>query len=205
MEQELEMVFNAINRWGDQERLIFGIDGLSRSGKTTFANAMVEKADTLGMECRLFHIDDLIVERTRRYRTGFDEWQEHYELQWPVKKLEEVFFSKLKNAQQVELPCYDALEDACKVKTLILPKQAFIIVEGVFLQRTEWRPYFDKVIYLACPRTKRFLRETKAVQQNIEKMERRYWKAERHYETTVKPEQQADWVLHCTEKGAETR
>lgn len=197
MEQQLKMVFDAIQKSDGQERFILGIDGLSRSGKTTLASAVTKQAGAMGIAGCLFHIDDFIVERNKRYGTGLDEWREYYEHQWPVDKLTQAFFSKLKKAGQVELCYYEAELDQCLAKTVQLPEQALIIVEGVFLQRIEWRSYYDRVLYLACPREKRLLREAKAVRENLEKMERRYWKAESHYEKTVQPETQADWVLHC--------
>ena len=55
-------------------RLILGIDGLSRSGKTTFVdelnNRLIQEKKTV---C-IFHIDDHIVERKHRYNTGFESW-----------------------------------------------------------------------------------------------------------------------------------
>ena len=197
VEQHLKMVFDAIQKSDGQERFILGIDGLSRSGKTTLASAVAKQAEAMEIAFCLFHIDDFIVERNKRYGTGLDEWREYYELQWPVDKLTQTFFSELKKAEQVELAYYDAELDQCLTKTVQLPERVLILIEGVFLQRIEWRCYYDRVLYLACPRENRLLREAKAVRENLEKMERRYWKAESHYEKIVQPETQADWVLQC--------
>lgn len=201
VEQELKWVFDAIQQSDKQERFVLGIDGLSRSGKTTLANAVAKQAEIKGMAICLFHIDDLIVERKKRYGTGMDEWREYYELQWPVVSLTQAFFSKLKTEKQVEVGFYDAKLDQCRTKIVKLPERALILIEGVFLQRGEWRCYFDKVLYLACPREDRLLREAKAVRENLAKMERRYWKAESHYEETVQPETLADRVIKCTVEG----
>lgn len=196
----MKMVCEDLTKFNQKERYVFGIDGLSRSGKTTFAKMFVENLEALNIEYCLFHIDDFIVERSKRYGTGFEEWREYYEMQWPVNQLKENFFSKLKNGSQIDLPFYNGAKDACVNQTIAIPKRALVIVEGVFLQRREWQGYFDKVVYLACSRNTRFYREAIAVQQNVDKMERRYWKAERYYEQSIKPEQQADQVLHCTEE-----
>lgn len=205
VEQRLKMAFDAIQQSDKQERFVLGIDGLSRSGKTTLANAVANQAKAMGMELSLFHIDDFIVERKKRYGTGSAEWREYYELQWPVDILAETFFSKLKTAQQVELAFYEAKLDICRTAIIQLPQQGLILIEGVFLQRGEWRCYFDKVLYLACPRENRLLREAKEVRENLGKMERRYWKAESYYEETVQPETLADWVLEYTAEGQEKR
>lgn len=201
MKEVLKMVCEELTKSNPKERFVFGIDGLSRSGKTTFAKMFVEKLAALNIEYCLFHIDDFIVERSKRYGTGLEEWREYYEMQWPVNQLTETFFSKLKNASHIKMSFYDGATDASVNQTITIPKRALIIVEGVFLQRAEWKGYFDKVIYLKCSRSTRFYREAIAVQQNTDKMERRYWKAERYYEQMINPEQQADRVVHCTEKG----
>lgn len=204
VEQEISRVFESIKEFENEDRVVLGIDGLSRSGKTTFAHAIVEQAKTINVECCLFHIDDFIVERAKRYETGFEEWYEYYELQWPVNSLIDEFFSKLKSAQQLDLPFYHNAKDECRVKTVAIPKQAVILIEGVFLQRAEWRGFFDQVLYLKCPRQVRFLREAKTVQQNTLKIEERYWRAERHYEKIVNPEIQADWVVKCVDRRGGT-
>lgn len=201
----MKMAFDAIQKSDKKERFVFGIDGLSRSGKTTLANTVANQAKEMGMAVCLFHIDDFIVERKKRYGTGSAEWWEYYELQWPVDILAETFFSKLKTAKQVELAFYDSDLDECQTKRIQFPQQGLILIEGVFLQRREWRCYFDKMLYLACPRENRLLREAKEVRENLGKMERRYWKAESYYEETVQPETLADWVLECTAEGQEKR
>jgi uridine kinase len=157
-------------------RFILGIDGLSRSGKTT----LVKKLKVILQEKRInvcvFHIDDFIVERKKRYHTGNDEWIEYYYLQWDIKWLKENFFMKLRESNQITLPFYDDELDTHTIQNVTLPDTCMIIIEGVFLQRREWRSFFDFVVYLDCPRNTRFLRESKSTQQNIEKFRNRYGK-----------------------------
>ena len=45
-----------------------------------------------GIPFRIFHIDDHIVERNKRYHTGYEEWYEHYYLQWDIEWLRRKFF-----------------------------------------------------------------------------------------------------------------
>lgn len=70
-----------------------------------------------------------------------------------------------------------------------------IIIEGVFLQRSEWRSFYDYVVYLDCPRNKRFLRESNATQKDIEKFRNRYWQAEDYYLKMEAPAKQANLIL----------
>jgi uridine kinase len=64
---------------------------------------------------------------------------------------------------------------------VLIPNDCVVIIEGVFLQRKEWREFFDYIVYLDCPRETRFLREGEIVKGNIEKFRNRYWKAEDYY------------------------
>nr|WP_211201566.1 kinase [Bacillus sp. NTK071] len=177
-------------------RYILGIDGLSRSGKTTFVKQLHELLDKEKIEYYLFHIDDHIVERKSRYNTGFEEWYEYFNLQWDVEWLKEQFFEKLTYCNQIDLPYYNNDTDTHEFRTIDLPKTGWIVIEGVFLQRKEWRDYFDKVLFLDCPREKRFMRETETTKRNREKFEKRYWKAEEYYVNTIKPLDNADVVIN---------
>ncbi|MFZ3579156.1 hypothetical protein [Virgibacillus sp. DJP39] len=121
-----------------------------------------------------FHIDDYIVERKRRYNTGYEEWYEYYHLQWDVKWLKDNLFKKLKTSKELCLLTYDNHSDAQNLQVVKIPETCLIIIEGVFLQRREWRSYYDYMIYLDCPRDKRFNRESGETQINIGKFRNRY-------------------------------
>ena len=72
-------------------RLVVGIDGLSRSGKTTLTAKLMAHYEKENIPAISFHLDDLIVERGRRYGTGEEEWYEYYQLQWETAWLREHF------------------------------------------------------------------------------------------------------------------
>lgn len=176
-------------------RLILGIDGLSRSGKTTFTEGLRDTLLHAQKDVCIFHMDDHIVERSRRYQTGCEDWSEHYNLQWDVEYLRENLFMKVREHSEVNLPFYDAELDAQFTKTVLIPSECVVIIEGVFLQRTEWREFFDYVVYLECSRETRFSREGETVKNNIEKFRNRYWKAEDHYLDSVHPFLYADMII----------
>lgn len=176
-------------------RFILGVDGLSRSGKTTLVKKLSEAVKEKNLPFYVFHIDDHIVERKKRYNTGHEEWYEYYHLQWDINWLRDHFFDKLKFSNDLILPFYDDESDTQSIKNVKLPNTCVIVIEGVFLQRKEWRSFYDYVVYLDCPRNKRFLRESKHTQQNISKFQNRYWKAEELYVNTEFPTKIADLVL----------
>lgn len=179
-----------------ENRFILGIDGLSRSGKTTFVANLKENMKQESIPFHIFHIDDHIVERNKRYDTGFEEWYEYYYLQWDIEWLRQKFFRKLQNETKLKLPFYNDEADSCEMKKVQIPIVGVIVVEGVFLQRKEWRDFFHYMVYLDCPRETRFLRESPETQKNLSKFKNRYWKAEDYYLETELPKDWADLVIN---------
>ncbi len=189
----LEEIMDGIDA---EARFVLGIDGLSRSGKSTMVSEIEGWLKGKGISHYVFHIDDHIVERKARYNTGHEEWFEYYHLQWDRERLKEEFFLKLKeDCVDVWLPFYDGELDAVTERQVQLPDKGLIIVEGVFLQRKEWREAFDGMLFLDCPRERRLLRESEETQLKVEKFRNRYWKAEEYYLNTVEPMKRADWVI----------
>lgn len=178
------------------QRVALGIDGLSRSGKTTFVTNIEQHIKEENIPVCIFHIDDYIVERKRRYNTGNEEWYEYFNLQWDVEMLKEHLFKRLKKSNELHLLAYDYSSDTHKLQTTKIPDTCLIIIEGVFLQRKEWRNFFDFMVYLDCSRDKRFHRESEETQKDIEKFTKRYWKAEEYYVKSISPMEQADLIIH---------
>jgi uridine kinase len=190
------------------KRLIFGIDGLSGAGKTTFVKEFERELAKHNIKSAVLHLDDLIVERSKRYRTGFEEWYEHYFLQWDIPSItNKVFASWERGETMLELDVYDSKTDSLTSRTMRVPCDGILLVEGVFLQRKEWRGFFDLVLYIDCPRSTRFERVTRRGnhdiqdQERIELYKRRYWAAEDYYLETEKPLQHADLVWKTTESS----
>jgi uridine kinase len=178
-----------------ENRFILGIDGLSRSGKTTFVTNLKENMQQESIPFHIFHIDDHIVERNKRYHTGYEEWYEYYYLQWDIESLRQKFFQKLQNETKLKLPFYNNETDSSEMKKVQIPIVGVIVIEGVFLQRKEWRDFFHYMVYLDCPRETRFLRESEETQKNLSKFENRYWKAEDYYLESETPQKRANLVI----------
>ncbi|WP_456271022.1 kinase [Bacillus sp. AK031] len=196
MEEYSNTLLNLIKEKKTGNRFLFGIDGLSRSGKTTLTKKFCGLLKENNIPHSVFHIDDHIVTRKDRYNTGRDEWFEYYFLQWDLHEIRQHFFENLILSRKFDLNFYDNETDTHSPKTIELPDDCIIVVEGVFLQRQEWRDYFDYVVFLDCPRDIRFDRESDEAQQLLDKFEKRYWKAEEFYQKAVSPKQKADLVLH---------
>jgi len=197
LEDIMHMILREIARIEAGQRYILGVDGLSRSGKTTLVTKLKQYFLEENIAVFVFHIDDYIVERKRRYNTDYEQWHEYYHLQWDVEWLKENFFKQLSCREILSLSTYDDLSDTHDLQEMETPTTGLIIVEGVFLQRKEWRSYFDYIIYLDCPRETRFKREKEETQQDIEKFRHRYWKAEDYYLETELPLEKADLIIQC--------
>lgn len=181
------------------KRCILGIDGLSRAGKTTLVKRIASMLTEKEIETTVIHLDDHIVERSKRYNTGQEEWQEYYSLQWDVNSLVKSLFDNLLHSDEIELSYYENETDQHVNRTLNLAYKKVIIVEGIFLQREEWRPYIDFTVFIDCPRDVRFARENIQTQLNIEKFRNRYWKAEDYYMEKLHPVEKADLVVPYTQ------
>jgi len=181
------------------KRCILGIDGLSRAGKTTLVKRIASMLTEKEIETTVIHLDDHIVERSKRYNTGQEEWQEYYSLQWDVDSLVKSLFENLIHSDEIELSYYDNETDQHVNRTLNLAFKKVVIVEGIFLQREEWRPYIDYTVFIDCPRDVRFAREKSQTQLNIEKFRSRYWKAEDYYMEKLRPVEKADLVVPYTQ------
>jgi uridine kinase len=177
------------------KRIILGIDGLSRSGKTTFVKKLALMLSEKEIENSVVHLDDHIVGKSKRYNSGQEEWREYFYLQWDVEKLKKTLFDNLIQSNEIDLPFYDKERDLHEYKKLNVSGKSVFIVEGIFLQREEWRPYFDFTVFIDCPRDIRFARESNQTQQNIEKFRNRYWKAEDYYMENLRPVDKADLVI----------
>jgi uridine kinase len=186
------------------KRFILGIDGLSRSGKTTLTNMLGSMLSEKNINSTVIHLDDHIVEKSKRYNTGCEEWHEYYYLQWDIEWLRKSMFENLIHSEEIEMPYYDNETDQHNVKTLNLAAKEVIIVEGIFLQREEWKLYLDYTVFIDCPRDVRFGRENSQTQQNIEKFKNRYWKAEDFYMDKLQPVEKADLVISYYESLKKT-
>lgn len=182
---------------------IIGIDGLSGAGKTTITETIIKELTNAAYEVAVIHIDDLIVERAKRYNTGHPEWYEYYSLQWDVQEIKEKLLEAVyKEFSHLNLKYYDKENDRCYMKSINLEQCNVLLIEGIFLQRKDWKKFFDFMIYLDCPediRYKRVLQRDAYIgnmSERLEKYKRRYWIAEEYYLQEENPIENADIVIN---------
>lgn len=197
-----DLFIQFLKRSNETRPLIVGIDGLGGAGKTSLVKDIERELTTKDCKVTTFHLDNHIVEKNKRYQTGYEEWYEYYYLQWDLEGLSTKLFTRLHHGcNRIHLPCYDRNTDSTSTKQINVISNSIVLIESVFLQREEWRSYFDFVIYLDCPeklREKRILNRDSYIGDNraiVHKYENRYWLAEKHYLETIKPMERADLVF----------
>jgi len=192
--------FNSLNR--GQRPLIVAIDGLGGAGKTTVVKELM---GALENECMIdvLHIDHYIVESEKRYNTGYDEWFEYYYLQWNIELIKQCLLKIHNNQQELTLPFYNRATNTVINSKRLFASNSILLIEGVFLQRNEWRRFYDYTIFLECSRQvreKRVLKRDSYIGDEsaiLKKYKNRYWVAEEYYLKKERPLQKADIVWYA--------
>ncbi|WP_047986408.1 kinase [Ornithinibacillus californiensis] len=198
-----EIVYKFNKRSNIGRSYIIAFDGLSGAGKTTLVN----KLDSLlKQKCNVvvIHMDDHIEKRSARYNTGHEEWYEYYYLQWDTEILKDEIFRSIHNGNtKLTLPYYEKSSDKNYAKNISVPLNSIVLIEGIFLQRKEWKAYYDYTIFIDCPREIRYERVLNRdsyigdKQAILDKYKRRYWLGEEYYLRTVNPMENANKILKC--------
>lgn len=200
----MESILNRVKDLKSSNRaLVVGIDGLSGSGKTTLSRGLKAEIENIGYDAVVFHIDDFINDRSIRYDDSKEEWYCFYYIQWRYNYLVNEVLKHVHNGEEVhkDIELYNKEKDSYDVVKLDITKNTVVILEGVFLQRTEIRKYLDLVVYLDVPREVRLerviLRDTYigGKEEVLNKYERRYLPGEEKYIKEHEPAKNADIVI----------
>jgi len=181
---------------------VLGIDGLGGSGKTTYAQSIEKSLINEGIQVEVLHIDDFIHPKEVRYNKAIAEWDCYYNLQWRYDYLikEILAPTQLGNKIDKQIELYDKLTDSYFFKHIKMKADSILLMEGVFLQRDELRPYLDYVIFIDVPKEERlhrvlkrdtYIGDKKAI---FEKYEKRYFPAEEKYIKEYTPAKKANFT-----------
>ncbi|WNS76303.1 AAA family ATPase [Bacillus sp. DTU_2020_1000418_1_SI_GHA_SEK_038] len=182
---------------------IVGIDGLGGSGKTTFSKSLEKDLRNKGRKTSVLHIDDFIHPKFVRYNDSKSEWECYYNLQWRYDYLISEILMPIRMGHPInkEIELYDKENDKYMNHHLKMDLDTVLIIEGVFLQRAEVRPFLDYVIYIDVPKEERLKRVLKRdfyigdKPAILAKYEKRYFPAEDKYVSEYNPAKKADWTI----------
>lgn len=200
------VIKEVINLFKTKERervFVLGIDGLGGSGKTTFVQMLIASFKAEGIKTNILHIDDFIYPKSVRYDSSKKEWECYYYLQWRYDYLLKEIFIPIKSGHTIDkqIEIYDKDKDNYYFQHLKLDCDTILIIEGVFLQRIELRPFLDYVVFIDVPKEERLKRvlnrdtyigDGKAI---VAKYENRYFPAEEHYITHYTPAKKANHTI----------
>jgi len=162
--------------------LVIGIAGGSGSGKTTVAQAILNRvgADRIAYLQHDSYYKDLSgLPPTLRRDVNFDH-PNSLETELLIKHVE-----ALRNRQSVEVPIYDFATDSRTDRTYTVASRGVILVEGVLIfVETELRKLFDVKLFVDADADVRFIRR---LRRDITERGRSAESVIKQYEATVRP------------------
>lgn len=188
-------------RYTEGKTLIVGIDGLGGAGKSTVSEKLCGELRK-EYNVTVLHIDDFIHRREVRYNDSFPQWECYYRLQWRYDYLKDIIMP-VRDSKAFDgcIELYDKDNDTYILSHTNIPSGSIVMIEGIFLQRSELGGMFDFMIYIDIPekiRLERVLDRDGYIgdrEQIRAKYENRYFPAERYYTKMCSPAEKADFTV----------
>ena len=191
-----------ISRYNRERTLIVGIDGAGGAGKSTISDTLEKELRSEGYNAAVFHIDDMIHPRAVRYNDDYPQWEQYYYLQWRYDYFMREVISPIREGRSLEpIELYDKENDSYKTVLSDIPAGSIVIVEGVFLLRSELEGAFDVTVYIDVSKEERLERVLKRhgyigdSEAILKKYNERYFPAEDHYFEECSPKEKADIII----------
>jgi uridine kinase len=181
------------------------IDGITASGKTTFALEVVQLVRERGRPCVHVSMDGFHQPRAMRYRQGRDSAEGYYDDAYDYPALRAALLDPLGAGgdRRYRTSIHDLARDApAQSPVEVAPEALVVVVDGTFLQRRELNNAWDVVVYLrvsfAAARARGTERDAELLGSPADaarKYDLRYHAACRRYVEEVDPEGAADIVV----------
>ena len=191
-----------ISRYNRERTLIVGIDGAGGAGKSTISDTLEKELRSKGYNVAVFHIDDMIHPRAVRYNDDYPQWEQYYYLQWRYDYFMREVISPIREGRSLgPIELYDKENDSYKTVLSDIPAGSIVIVEGVFLLRSELEGAFDVTVYIDVSKEERLERVLKRdgyigdSEAILKKYNERYFPAEDHYLEECSPKEKADIII----------
>ena len=143
------------NRGG---RVMIAVDGIDGAGKTTFADALAEVFAEDGSAVFRASIDDFHRPRAERYERGRRSPEGYYRDSYDYATFRRVLVDPFREGVQTggttgfQLAAFDVVRDTPVESTwTTAPRDAVLIVDGIFLHRPELRRLWNWSVWLAVP------------------------------------------------------
>jgi uridine kinase len=139
-------------------RVMIAVDGIDGAGKTTFADALAEVFAEDGTAVLRASIDDFHRPRAERYERGRRSPEGYYRDSYDYATFRRVLIDPFREGGQTggttgfQLAAFDLARDAPVESTwTTAPKDAVLIVDGIFLHRPELRRLWNWSVWLDVP------------------------------------------------------
>jgi uridine kinase len=139
-------------------RVILAIDGVDGAGKTTFADGLAEVFAEVGAAVYRASIDDFHRPRSERYAQGRTSPEGFYRDSYDYATFRRVLIDPFRDGAQTsgatgfQLGAFDVARDApIEAQWVTAPRDAVLIIDGIFLHRRELRGLWDWSLWLEVP------------------------------------------------------
>lgn len=136
-------------------RIVLAVDGTDGAGKTTFADSFAEVFAEDGSAVYRASIDDFHRPRAERYARGKDSAEGFYRDSYDYSLFRRVLIEPFREGVQTgastgfQLAAFDVRRDApLEAQWTTAPRDAVLIVDGVFLLRPELRGLWNWSVWL---------------------------------------------------------
>ncbi|MCW3493966.1 uridine kinase [Microbacterium sp. SSM24] len=139
-------------------RVIVAIDGLDGAGKSTFADGFAEVFAEKGAAVYRASIDGFHRPRAERYARGRTSADGFYRDSYDYATFRRVLIDPFRDGAQTagatgfQLAAFDVARDAVEeAQWVTAPRDAVLVVDGIFLHRPELRDLWDWSVWLDVP------------------------------------------------------
>jgi len=180
---------------------LVAVDGVDGSGKTTFAGHLACAVHDYGRPVHVVHLDDFLNPRAIRYARGRASPQGYFLDTYDLAAFTTGVLEPLQagGTRRIVPRVFDHRADSpVHVATVLVPEQAVVIVEGMFLHRHELAHRWDTSIFLQVPFTvtaQRMAARDRSEPDPEHPSMTRYVKGQRLYLSTCDPASRATHVL----------
>lgn len=152
-------------RRGHAGRLVLAVDGVDGAGKTVFADGWADVFAEDGMAVYRASVDDFHRPRTERYARGRTSPEGFYLDSYDDATLRRVLLDPFRDGAHTggstgfQLAAFDVRRDVPVTTQWVTgPRDAVLIVDGIFLHRPELRAVWDWSVWLEVPFEKSYAR-----------------------------------------------
>ncbi len=139
-------------------RVIVAIDGLDGAGKSTFADGLAETFAETGAAVYRASIDGFHRPRAERYARGRTSAEGFYRDSYDYATFRRVLVDPFRDGAQTsgatgfQLAAFDVARDApVEAQWATGPRDAVLVIDGIFLHRPELRDLWDWSVWLDVP------------------------------------------------------